>query len=348
MDSSTSEAGTDPGAGAPKAPRLRSVSLLQGTCPDPYFSDSAGTCAVGVSAQVDFGADPTVLGATLEARVGNTTVPLTYSAGTWTSAAAIPVPSQVGPIEVALSWRINRMPDGSNCRPNSECRGDFGVVQRHFAAEPLRSGPISLAQVSESGVNWTNSFERCGAVLTTCTHDLVVKIGIKGGLALSDTDDPPVRLRVIGGSQNQSLDCDPDVSTLKDELAGGCAPGYTPFTNTNPCPDSPSTLWAIPNPPTPWECVAAQTGNATNQVAEGLNRRILGEPSPDECPESRRNNWPNYEAGDPRIVFVIVTPFGAFSGSGNTTVPVMRFAAFYITGWTGQGGGFANPCLRLR
>ena len=36
---------------------------------------------------------------------------------------------------------------------------------------------------------------------------------------------------------------------------------------------------------------------------------------------------------------------GAFGGSGSTTVPVMRFASFYITGWTGQGGGFANPCL---
>jgi hypothetical protein len=28
-------------------------------------------------------------------------------------------------------------------------------------------------------------------------------------------------------------------------------------------------------------------------------------------------------------------------------VPVMRFAAFYITGWTGQGGGNENPCLSL-
>jgi hypothetical protein len=26
-------------------------------------------------------------------------------------------------------------------------------------------------------------------------------------------------------------------------------------------------------------------------------------------------------------------------------VPVVRFAAFYITGWTGQGSGFDNPCL---
>ena len=39
-----------------------------------------------------------------------------------------------------------------------------------------------------------------------------------------------------------------------------------------------------------------------------------------------------------------MTPFGSFDGQGNTTVPVTRFAAFYITGWTGQGQGFNNPC----
>ena len=48
--------------------------------------------------------------------------------------------------------------------------------------------------------------------------------------------------------------------------------------------------------------------------------------------------------GDPRIVQVFLTPFGSFNGSGNTTVPVTNFATFYVTGWTAQGGGFANPC----
>ena len=37
-------------------------------------------------------------------------------------------------------------------------------------------------------------------------------------------NDPIVALRVAGGSQNQSIDCDPNLSNLKDELAQGCAP----------------------------------------------------------------------------------------------------------------------------
>jgi hypothetical protein len=338
---------TAAGLAAPKAPLVRSVSLLPGTCGDAYFSDPAAPCSVAVSAQVDFGADPVLLGATLEVDIGNQGVPLTYdpATGTWTSAASISVAPQAGPIDIALSWGVANNADGTACRPTPECRGDFAVQQRTFGAHPDRSGPVALAQVSEGGTNWVNSLQRCSDVLATCTHDLVVKIGIKGGLALSDLDDPPVRLRVIGGSQNQSLDCDPDVSNLRDELAGGCRPAYTPYTGDTPCPSTPAELWAILNPPNAWECVAVQTGNATNQVAAGLNTRILGEASPDTCPANRQNKWPNYAAGDPRIVFVLVTPFGAFSGSGSTTVPVMRFASFYITGWTGQGGGFANPCL---
>jgi len=256
------------------------------------------------------------------------------------------VAPQAGPIDVSFSWQIENNADGTRCTPNNTCRGNVPIQQRVFSATPDRSGPISLAQVSEVGTTTpANSLERCSAAHASCTHTLVVRIGIKGGLALSDLDDPPVRLRVIGGSQNQSLDCDPAISNLKDELAGGCTPAYTPYTGDEPCPATTGELWAIPNPPNAWECVAVQTGNATNQVAAGLNTRIFGTDKPDTCPTSRQNHWPNYQAGDPRIVFVLVTPFGAFAGSGSTTVPVMRFAAFYITGWTGQGGGFDNPCL---
>ena len=58
----------------------------------------------------------------------------------------------------------------------------------------------------------------------SCTYPLVVRIGIEGTLQLSQVNGAPVRLRVVQGSQNQSLDCDPATSNLKDELASGCAP----------------------------------------------------------------------------------------------------------------------------
>ena len=336
---------TASGTGAPKTPILRSVTLTPGSCADAYFVDITASCTVGVTAKVDFGASPTVLQATLIAHVGGVNLTMAYNpaTSTWTSTGTAAVPPQAGPQDVTFNWQIQKNADGTNCSPTPTCRGTFAAAQRIFSAMPDRSGPISAANVTESGTTVpANSLERCSAVQTSCTHSLVVKIGIKGGLALSDLDDPPVRLRVIGGSQNQSLDCDPVFSNLKDELYGGCRPAYTPYTGAAACPGTASALWAMPNPP-PWQCVAVQTGQASNQIAAGLNHRILGDEKPASC--TRPNQWPDYIAGDPRIVFVLVTPFGAFSGSGSNTVPVMRFAAFYITGWTGQGGGFDNPCL---
>jgi hypothetical protein len=333
---------TADGTAAPKTPIARSVNLLPGTCPDPYFTNANVSCTIGVDATVDFGVPTpvTTLGATVAATVGGVQYPLTFTAGTW-SASGIPIAPGTGPHDVGLHWQITKNADGSTCN-GGQCRGDLNAVHRNFSAMPDRSGPIGLAQVSEGGV-MTNTFQRCSTLLLTCSHNLVVKIGLMGQLELSAAGGPPVRLRIIGGSQNQSLDCDPAVSNLKDELAGGCNPAYTPHEDSDPaCPTNVGDLWARPNPP-PWDCVAVQTGNATNQIAAGLNTRILGEEKPTSC--THPNQWPDWEPGDTRIIFVIVTPFGTFGGSGSTTVPVVRFAAFYITGWTGQGSGFDNPCL---
>jgi hypothetical protein len=337
------------GSGAqPNPPLARDVTLLPGTCTDPYFS--SGSCTIGVRAAVDFGGDPTAVGAKLEATVGGATLPLTYipATGLWESTGAnfFTINAGAGPVNVALDWEetIGTV-NGETCKTSggNKCDGTFGVVQRSFASTEVRSGPIKLAQVWDGGGFWANSFQQ------GTTQDLVVKIGIVGNLANAQSvNDPVVSLRVIGGSQNQSLDCDPAASKLKDELAFGCVPQYAKNTGTT-CPGSVTTLWGSPQP---WPCVAVQTGSATNQVPAGLNQRVLGSEKPSVCPplgQPGHNNWSMFEdpglpPGDPRIVSVFLTPFGSFDGSGNTTVPVTNFATFYVTGWTAQGGGFANPC----
>ena len=85
----------------------------------------------------------------------------------------------------------------------------------------------------------SNTFQRCSTLplVTACSHNLVVKIGLAGGLELSTAGGPPVRLRVIGGSQNQSLDCDPISPNLRQELAEGCGPEYRRHEDSDPaCP----------------------------------------------------------------------------------------------------------------
>jgi hypothetical protein len=333
----------------PNPPLARSVTLFNGGCSDPYFISSATSCTIGVRAKVDFGtSNPTTVGASLTTVVNGTSYPLTYQSGSglWESAATIPIPPNAGPLPVELKWEetighvtiANKL---ETCKTGNgnKCNGTFGTVQRTLSATAADSGPIKLAQIWENGSFWANSFERCSSVQTSCTHNLVVKIGIAGNLANdSAASDPPVSLRVVGGSQNQTIDCDPDQSTLKDELANGCAPTYAKNTGTA-CPAGATALWATSQP---WNCAAIQTGGATNQVPAGLNQRILGNDKATSC--TAPNNWPDFAQGDPRIVQVFLTPFGAFSGSGSGAVPVTGFATFYVTGWKSGGQGFGNPC----
>jgi hypothetical protein len=333
------------GIGAqPNPPLARAVTLFPGSCADPYFSSASSACSIGVSAVVDFGpAGPAIVGGTVKAVVAGVTHPLTYNAGNgrWESTGNnfFSIGSGVGPVPVEVTWAetIGTV-GGQVCKSsgNNPCQGTFGNVQRTFSASDPRSGPIKLAQVWESGSFWANSFQTGG------THNLVVKIGLTPNLQnAQDVNDPIVTLRVVGGSQNQSLDCDPNYSNLNQELAFGCRPRYT--TNPgNPCPSSASVLWGSAQP---WQCVAIQTGSATNQVPKGLNLRVLGDEKPSIC--TSPNHWsmfPNLPAGDPRVLNVFLVPFGSFGGSGSGVVPVTKFGTFYLTGWTGQGSGFGNPC----
>jgi len=333
------------GSGAqPNPPVARDVTLVPGTCADPYFSSASSTCSIGVSAVVDFGPLGHIpVGGAVSAVVGGVTHPLQYVAadGRWESTGNnfFSVNPGVGPLPVELKWEETAGTVGEQvCLPqgNKSCKGSFGTVQRTFSASEPRSGPIKLAQVWEGGSFWANSFQ------TGSTHDLVVKVGLVPTLQnAQDVNDPIVTLRVVGGSQNQSLDCDPDYSNLYQELAFGCRPRYT-TNNGTICPPTASVLWASPEP---WPCVAIQTGSATNQVPKGLNLRVLGDEKPSIC--TSPNNWssfPNLPAGDPRVLNVFITPFGSFGGSGSAVVPVTKFGTFYVTGWTGQGSGFANPC----
>ena len=38
-------------------------------------------------------------------------------------------------------------------------------------------------------------------------------------------------------------------------------------------------------------------------------------------------------------------PYGAYKNTGpQDTMPLLTFAAFYVTGWSGSGGSGKNPC----
>jgi hypothetical protein len=326
------------------APAVRNAWLLPGTCsPDAYFA--VGDCSGGIQAEVDLGANHPLTGTGVTAEVwagvdGGGHYPLTPGGTTglvtWTGGSGLPFAGE-GPHPVELHWDWEQTSgtwNGLACndRNNNPCKagGSFGLVQRAFIGGPGRSGPLRRVQVFESGVtsSGSNSFQ------TGTTPTLGLSIAVTGSLKVqSQASDPVIELRVTG-SQNQSIDCDPAVPNLADEIAQGCGPAY----KINPglaCPDY-NQLWSLPEP---WECVKTQTGGAVGQVEHGLKERILGGANTCTAPI----NWPNYDRGDPRIVPLIITPFGTFSGTGNDIVPVIDFAAFYVVGWNSDPCPGAHP-----
>jgi hypothetical protein len=337
------------GAQPSNSPILRQAELINGSCADPYFSSATASCTVGVRARVDFGTvagvDQTPLvGAKLTATAGGQTRNMTYDPATqvWVSLLTLPVAAAAGPVDVKLDWaetigtlQVGTKLETCSTAGSNKCNGSFGNVQRAFSARDDRSGPIKVATVSEDGLQWSNSLERCSSVQTSCTHNLVVRIGVKGSLGnASSINDPVVAMRVVGGSQTQAVDCDPGYR-LEEELANGCRPTYG-LNRGTACPATAPALWLTAQP---YRCVPVETGGKIGQFTPGMNERILGTATPTSC--TAPNNWsdfPDLPSGDPRIIEVFLTPFGSFSGSGNEVVPVTDFATFYVTGWSG------SPC----
>ena len=324
---------------APGAPEARDVWLLPGSClPDAYFATAS--CSAGLQADVDLGTNHPLTGSGVTAKVwasvdGGGEYPLspggTSGLVTWSATSGVPL-SGAGPHNVSLHWSWEQTVgswNGENCtdKNNNPCEdeGTFGVVQRGFVGSTEFSGPVKRVQVYESGVSSSgaNSFAQ------GTTHTLGVSLAVTGNLQVqSAATDPVVELRVTG-SQNQSIDCDPALANLRDEIEAGCGPADK-INSSLVCPAY-NVLWTTPQP---WGCVKTQTGGAVGQVEHGMKDRILGGASTCTAPI----NWPNYSIGDPRIVPLIITPFGSFSGTGNDILPVIDFGTFYVVGWNG------DPC----
>jgi hypothetical protein len=330
------------GTGTPTAPILRDVTLYPVGCTDDsaaYFLLHSG-CSIGVKAKVDFGANPEPAGAAVKVDPAGTGCPssganpkgcaMTYqttgpNAGYWITTLAGGNPIISGTTPISLNW-------GTGSGGNS-ANGSFANVQRSYVASTTTSGAVDYVVLSDNA-------------LSMGSQTVNTAIAIKGSLQANATSvsDPVVHLKITGGtSLTQALDCDPTVANLRDELGNGCKPQYVKNTG-QVCPAANDPLWLDPSTQ-PWNCVRVSTGNSAGQVNQGL--LIRTQEGSNTCVHP--NNWslfPDFPAGDPRIVPVFLVPFGAFGGSGsNNVVPVTGFATFYVTGWSqGNGGQQGDPC----
>jgi Putative Flp pilus-assembly TadE/G-like len=339
--------------GSTGEPRVKSVTLFVGggsPCSSAYFfSILSGSCNIGVEADVTFpaGSGTTTVSTTITGGNGYAdTNRLSNTSGTtWRTTGSgqfkfFTVPAQEGPLNVKLSWsKTGGTYNGQTCgNGSSACTGDWNgyLFQRSLAAADPNSGPITAAVLNEGGSISSHSYANDGGATT---HNLWINIQLQPSPANAiGVNSPPVYLRVVGGSQNQTIDCDPNWPNLQTELAQGCRPEYKVNTSPFLCP-SYSTLW---NTPEPWSCVKTQTGSATGQVTQGMEDRMTRLAGV-ICPPNNWSSFPNLSPTDPRLTPVIVTAFGSFGGSGNAVVPVTRFSELYVTGWSKQGGSKTQP-----
>ena len=360
---------TTSSSSAGQAPQARSVTVTGSSCSDGSFTTTATTtgasCTVTIAATVDWGqANPgSAYSATMTATVsGGSAVTLTAGScgppNTWSG--TLTIPANGGPLPITLDWSATKGTIGGTACGNGNgknpapCTGTFGAVQRTFSSSTSGSGPIQAAEV------WTGSslatavrqtsFRQCDSGNAACTYPIIVRIGLPPSLgAAQSVSDPVYRMRPLdGNSQTHALDCDSALSKLEDELASGCG------SQANSSPkqytvNSGQACGAYNNPgalPDPSPCAVTQTGQTASSIGKGLNQRVYGDTKPKSCPAAGVNHWssfPNLPAGDPRLVYVLLTDYGSFTGSGNQGFPVRNFAAFYITGWQGNSG-FDNPC----
>jgi hypothetical protein len=365
---------TGNGTGTAANPIARQVTLTAGPAPtgcgDAYFSAPTSTCTAGVSATIAWGTTSRPASADVDAVVGGTcyalTPPATFtSTEVWTSATTAPAgscanfqnKSRAGTGYITLTGGTGSTQIDLQIKDSSATKSCAGGttslcdVQRSYTADTpggaTHSGPIQAAFLTQvNGLPQdADSFRMCetGNTGSACTPKLIVTVDITGSLQdAQSAADPIYTLRFDGtGSQNQSVTCNATNggSTFADELASGCAGTWT-INPTLSCPDTTS------------DCLAPATGNKQNQVANGMNQRILGSTKPAAC--TSPNHWgsftftngvPNVSPSDPRLLDLFVTPYGSFGGNGaSSQFPIADFATFYVTGWQANGGGFSNPC----
>jgi len=313
----------------------------------PYFS-LVGDCPVAVTANIDFGgvSDPQVRLHNSATCTGSGELMSTGDGVSWTATKTLPDPSSaVGQVPFSISWKAG---EAGECFPG-------GTVARPYVAN-AKAGPVEYL--------WLQGHDKDGNLLpngysvpkepTIQPLAFMVTVGLRPPLEQSSLNDEAVLIRFAtenDPSLTQSIDCDVDSYNYPEpydsmpggkdaaEIAHGCVTPYA-VNETLDCSDYGNG--DLPPDPAPdlddaTDCAESKNGQVSS-LRHGLAARFESPCTP--------NNWPappitqdkiqtlvdNFD-NDARLVTLIVTEFGAFSGTGGTIVPIKYFAGFYVTGW---------------
>lgn len=170
-------------------------------------------------------------------------------------------------------------------------------VQRPFMGDEDRSGPIKFLRLAADancdGGGLPDYVDyQAGSMQIGSAHCFYMEMGLKGGLA-QDQDEPPIAFNLTGASQSALVDCDENLTNLRDEIENSClSPAYASnrFDTTPFCPSS-SQFFNTPKAAPfddwpPFRCVLTQTtASATpGQMIQGFNLRFFGTQTNPTCP----------------------------------------------------------------
>jgi hypothetical protein len=186
-------------------------------------------------------------------------------------------------------------------------------------------------------------------------------------------------LRLDDPQANQTLQCDPDVPQGQEfkVFQTGCKPWYGANTWASPwwtgtpkqCPD-PSDWFSNGTPllgknlsGNYWQCVLTAPGMSTGQIGDDIAVAT------DNCDDIKNNSCNDFDCnydgnydgtpsdstgwlqdgGDsryPRVVNLFIVPYQSAKGltGAGDTIPILGFASFFVTNWTGANSNQSDPC----
>ena len=283
-----------------------------------YFTYSSTACSTGLArTSTSASRDPVPRSARqVTADVGNKNYNTTYAAGRWElpaeQADSGGAAGRPGPDRAARGSRPRARGTARRARTvtTTPARASFGKVQRAFAGTDARSGPIRIAKVYDGGAAAVRPLPRSEG-----THNLTVEIGLLGALAGRQAVDAPARRPARDGRKPEP------VARLRSATCRSSR------TSSPPAADRRTQInRAPPARPGQRRCGSSASAVAVRRRPDrrrrrpGLRRHEHARPRRREAhaPAPSPNNWttdfPLFDAADPRIVQVFLTPYGSLRG----------------------------------
>jgi hypothetical protein len=337
-------------------PKVGTVWLTPGGCTDAtegasqdayfYYFPKSTTCTVNVHAQADFqtGAGPNprfwaeMDGGNAVQMTADT--PATDGAGRHFWTASFQVPSESGRHTFTiLSSTANGNAQKTAFNGGNPLQATYSAFSD--ASDPSDdSGPVTQSEIGDN----TGATGGVNSIQQGTSKTLTVAFRLQG-LSLSGPNDPPIILRTSVNNRKATgaFDCGQGTgaSALHDAIVNGCPDPVSIYSTPQGC---------VFLPTTPLTCANLVPGNRRNQVDQAFQDRVKSAVNPPGSNNSEPcDMWQTFKTGTPisgfepwnsavpdsRIIVMVVTDPSDLSGNGGPTssVKILGFAAFYITGF---------------